>query len=76
MESSSFSDGALCEMMPDVALATASLNQMSLHEYQGISHGFPQTTELELDLGDGTSHHSGSRASTFDRQSQGGTLYI
>ncbi|PSN36953.1 hypothetical protein C0J52_15878 [Blattella germanica] len=45
-ESSSCSDGHLSDIMPDVAMATASFGQLQLQEQQ----------ELELDLGDGTSH--------------------
>lgn len=39
------SDGHLSDIMPDVAMATASLSQLQLQE-----------VELELDLGDGNSH--------------------
>ncbi|KAK7863556.1 hypothetical protein R5R35_011180 [Gryllus longicercus] len=46
-ESSSCSDGHLSDIMPDVAMATASFAQLQLQDQGG---------ELELDLGDGTSH--------------------
>lgn len=53
-ESSSCSDGHLSDIMPDVAMATATLGQLQLQEQQ----------EMELDLGDGTSHvHSGNGGS-------------
>ncbi|CAH1153456.1 unnamed protein product [Phaedon cochleariae] len=42
-ESSSCSDGHLSDIMPDVAMATATIGQMQLQEQQ----------EMELDLGDG-----------------------
>ncbi|XP_049844700.1 BTB/POZ domain-containing protein 7 [Schistocerca gregaria] len=45
-ESSSCSDGHLSDIMPDVAMATASFGQLQLQDGQ----------ELELDLGDGASH--------------------
>ncbi|XP_018335023.1 BTB/POZ domain-containing protein 7 isoform X2 [Agrilus planipennis] len=45
-ESSSCSDGHLSDIMPDVAMASASLGQIQLHEQP----------EMELDLGDGGSH--------------------
>lgn len=45
-ESSSCSDGHLSDIMPDVAMATATLGQMSVGQEQ----------EMELDLGDGTTH--------------------
>lgn len=45
-ESSSCSDGHLSDIMPDVAMATATLGQIQLQEQQ----------EMELDLGDGTTH--------------------
>lgn len=45
-ESGSCSDGHLSDIMPDVAMATATLGQMQLQEQQ----------EMELDLGDGTVH--------------------
>lgn len=49
-ESSSCSDGHLSDIMPDVAMATASIGQLQLHEQ-----------EMELDLGDGAAHlHGGS----------------
>lgn len=44
--SSSCSDGHLSDIMPDVAMATASFGQLQLAEQ----------TELELDLGDGNMH--------------------
>lgn len=49
-ESSSCSDGHLSDIMPDVAMATASIGQLQLQEQQ----------EMELDLGDGTTHIHGS----------------
>lgn len=49
-ESSSCSDGHLSDIMPDVAMATATLGQMQLQEQQ----------EMELDLGDGATHLHGS----------------
>ncbi|PBC34815.1 BTB/POZ domain-containing protein [Apis cerana cerana] len=45
-ENNSCSDGQLSGVMPDVAMATASFGALQLIEEQ----------ELELDLGDGTSH--------------------
>ncbi|KAK5639289.1 hypothetical protein RI129_011781 [Pyrocoelia pectoralis] len=45
-ESSSCSDGHLSDIMPDVAMATASIGQLQLQEQQ----------EMELDLGDGATH--------------------
>ncbi|XP_064602149.1 LOW QUALITY PROTEIN: BTB/POZ domain-containing protein 7-like [Liolophura sinensis] len=45
-EASACSDSILNEMMPDIAMATASINQISLQEQ-----------DLELDLGDGNGHH-------------------
>ncbi|XP_059619616.1 BTB/POZ domain-containing protein 7 [Phlebotomus argentipes] len=50
-ESSSCSDGHLSDIMPDVAMATASLGQLQLGE-QGES--------MQLDLGDGSSHLIGA----------------
>ncbi|GLV45027.1 uncharacterized protein CBL_14400 [Carabus blaptoides fortunei] len=44
-ESSSCSDGHLSDIMPDVAMATASIGQLQLQEQ-----------EMELDLGDGATH--------------------
>lgn len=49
-ESSSCSDGHLSDIMPDVAMATATLGQIQIQEQQ----------EMELDLGDGTVHLHGS----------------
>lgn len=46
VETSSCSDGHLSDVMPDVAMATATLGQMQLQEQQ----------EMELDLGDGAAH--------------------
>ena len=76
MEGSTYSDSILCEAMPDIAMATASMDQISLSDY--VSPAAPRLAgpEMELDLGDGTSHNSGSRGSTVDRKSQCGTLYI
>lgn len=48
-ESSSCSDGHLSDIMPDVAMATATLGQLQLQDQQ----------EMELDLGDGTVHLQG-----------------
>lgn len=45
-ENNSCSDGQLSGVMPDVAMATASFGALQLIEEQ----------ELDLDLGDGTSH--------------------
>ena len=56
------SDSILSDMMPDIAMATASINQMSLHDLHLAQQ--PQPPDLELDLGDGN-NHSGN-----------GTLYI
>ena len=44
-DSSACSDSVLSEMMPDIAMATASVNQITI-----------QDSDLELDLGDGNSH--------------------
>lgn len=50
-ESSSCSDGHLSDIMPDVAMATATIGQIQLQEQ----------TEMELDLGDGNTRlHSGA----------------
>lgn len=49
IESSSCSDGHLSDIMPDVAMATATLGQLQLQDQQ----------EMELDLGDGTVHLQG-----------------
>lgn len=46
-ESSSCSDGHLSDIMPDVAMATASLGQLQLNDV-------PES--LQLDLGDGPGH--------------------
>lgn len=43
----SCSESHLSEMMPDVAMATASLGHLQLNE---------QAESLQLDLGDGSSH--------------------
>lgn len=50
-ESSSCSDGHLSDIMPDVAMATASIGQLQLQEQ-----------EMELDLGDGAAHLHNSLA--------------
>lgn len=50
-ETSSCSDGHLSDIMPDVAMATASLGQLQL--------GDPPES-LQLDLGDGSSHMMGA----------------
>ena len=50
-EPSTCSDSILSDMMPDIAMATASMNQMSLQDLDLGAHG-----DLELDLGDGNSH--------------------
>nr|CAD7393613.1 unnamed protein product [Timema cristinae] len=60
-ESSSCSDGHLSDIMPDVAMATASFGQLQLQEQQ----------ELELDLGDGTSHLHGGALPPFHRYLSG-----
>lgn len=46
-EGASCSESHLSEMMPDVAMATASLGHLQLNE---------QAESLQLDLGDGSSH--------------------
>lgn len=51
--SSSCSDGHLSDIMPDVAMATASIGQLQLHEQ-----------EMELDLGDGAAHLHGPTVTT------------
>lgn len=52
-ESSSCSDGHLSDIMPDVAMATATLSQLNIGQ---------QEQEMELDLGDGTAHlHAASQ---------------
>ncbi|KAJ8882600.1 hypothetical protein PR048_014411 [Dryococelus australis] len=56
LESSSCSDGHLSDIMPDVAMATASFGQLQLQEQ-----------ELELDLGDGNPHLHGSALPPFHR---------
>lgn len=56
-ESSSCSDGHLSDIMPDVAMATASLDQLQLQDQQ----------EMELDLGDGAPRLHGSVAGTAVR---------
>lgn len=73
------SDGILSEIMPDIAMATSSMMQMSIHDlditpppgddnspHQVAGHDLiPQHPgDLELDLGDGGSH------------SASGTMYI
>lgn len=56
-ESSSCSDGHLSDIMPDVAMATASIGQLQLQEQ-----------EMELDLGDGATHlHGGAPLTAADR---------
>lgn len=67
-ESSSCSDGHLSDIMPDVAMATASIGQLQLQE-----------PEMELDLGDGATHlHSGAGAAHVpvpsERQMHHGTV--
>lgn len=52
-ESSSCSDGHLSDIMPDVAMATASLGQLQIND---------ATESLQLDLGDGSSHILGAVA--------------
>ncbi|KAK7104211.1 BTB/POZ domain-containing protein 7-like [Littorina saxatilis] len=60
LETETGSDGVMSDIMPDIAMATPSLGQLSLND------------ELQLDIGDGGSHGShGSRGSS--RQN---TLYI
>lgn len=49
MGASSCSEGHLSDIIPDIAMATASFNQLHLTE-----------GEMELDLGDGTNHTSSS----------------
>ncbi|XP_026463303.1 BTB/POZ domain-containing protein 7 isoform X2 [Ctenocephalides felis] len=72
-ESSSCSDGHLSDIMPDVAMATASFGQMQLQEQHSAHHSqlsllsqqqqqqqhvhAQQQEALQLDLGDGPSHH-------------------
>ncbi|KAK2158567.1 hypothetical protein LSH36_167g04027, partial [Paralvinella palmiformis] len=46
------SDSALSETMPDIAMATSAMNQLSLNDLD-----LPQP-DLELDLGDGSRNHS------------------
>ncbi|KAJ8981490.1 hypothetical protein NQ317_007016 [Molorchus minor] len=60
-ESSSCSDGHLSDIMPDVAMATASIGQIQLQEQQ----------EMELDLGDGNNRIHSSLGGT---QMIGGSL--
>nr|CAI5836975.1 unnamed protein product [Callosobruchus analis] len=61
-ESSSCSDGHLSDIMPDVAMATAAINQIQLQDQQ----------EMELDLGDGNTRiHSAMGGS----QLLGGSLH-
>ncbi|XP_055381855.1 BTB/POZ domain-containing protein 7 [Condylostylus longicornis] len=54
-DGNSCAEGHLSEMMPDVAMATASLGQLHL-----ASSGTEQQDSLHLDLGDGPSHIMGS----------------
>lgn len=54
-ESSSCSDGHLSDIMPDVAMATASMGQLQLG-----NNDPPES--LQLDLGDGSSHMMGAAA--------------
>lgn len=81
-ESSSCSDGHLSDIMPDVAMATASFGQLQLQEQHSAHHSqlsllsqqqqqqphvhTQQHESLQLDLGDGPSHHvhSGSQMMT------------
>jgi len=60
-EDNASSDGVLCGAIPDIAMATSSLNQLSLQERESA---LSRSGDLELDLGDGTPH------------SNSGTLYI
>lgn len=53
-ESSSCSDGHLSDIMPDVAMATATIGQIQLQEQQ----------EMELDLGDGNTRIHSSLGGT------------
>lgn len=48
-EGASCSESHLSEIMPDVAMATASLGHLQLNEP-------PESLQLQLDLGDGSSH--------------------
>lgn len=59
-EPSACSDGVLSDMMPDIAMATAS---MSLSEFDHASSGL--TGDLELDLGDGNSHSGNGGATLY-----------
>uniref|UniRef100_A0A1A9Z0E9 BTB domain-containing protein n=1 Tax=Glossina pallidipes TaxID=7398 RepID=A0A1A9Z0E9_GLOPL len=55
--------GHLSDMMPDVAMATASLGQLHLANASNASGSNSDMTEsLQLDLGDGSSHMMGSGA--------------
>lgn len=60
-EPSICSDSVLSDFMPDIAMATSSLNQMGLHDCEALPSA---QFDLELDLGDGNNH------------STPGTLYI
>jgi len=62
-EAEACSDSHLSGLMPDIAMPTNSLHQMSLSDLHLAPPG-PPSGDLELDLGDGNSH-SGT-----------GTLYI
>ena len=57
-EQGACSDRLLSEMMPDIAMATATLNQMTLHDLERTSH--QQECQLDLDLGDGNNHSNNS----------------
>lgn len=59
-ESSSCSDGHLSDVMPDVAMATASLGQLQLADV-------PES--LQLDLGDGPGHLTGASNGNLDIRS-------
>lgn len=72
-ERSSQSDSLLSDMMPDIAMATSSMAHMSMQDMdRRMPRGMTREAaaagslaDLELDLGDGAHHSSGT-----------GTLYI
>lgn len=59
LETSSCSDGHLSDIMPDVAMATASLGQLQLGG-GGNGGNIVPPESLQLDLGDGSSHMMGA----------------
>lgn len=54
--------GHLSDMMPDVAMATASLGQLHLANNSNNSNSGDMHESLQLDLGDGSSHIMGGGA--------------